>query len=220
MPHKDVLSRPPVSLAQQVYERLRDAIITGSLAPGARLVELDLARQMGTSQGPVRDALYRLERDGLVQRQARSATFVSAIIPAEMYELFQVRSLIEGFAVRRAIAHLTPERLAELQALVAAMRAAGAADDLALLVRYDLEFHRRICVWSGSTGLVLAWDPLYSQIQRFVVQTHKPYFRDVLEIAETHQPIVDVLAAGDADAAEQVIREHIMLIWGRMAAPG
>src|SRR5215470_19708501 len=86
------------SLSDQVYEHLRLAIIHTDLVPGEKLVELEIAAQMGTSQGPVREALQRLERDGLVERRARSATFVTSISPDEMYELFSIRSVIEGFA--------------------------------------------------------------------------------------------------------------------------
>ena len=91
------------SLADQVYERLRADIITGRLEPDARIVELEVAQTMGTSQGPVREALQRLEREGLVRRQAHSATFVTRVSNDEIYELFCIRAVIEGFAVKRAV---------------------------------------------------------------------------------------------------------------------
>src|SRR5215470_12665444 len=95
-PHR--LQTKIASLPDQVYEHLRRAIISAELPPGEKLIELEIAAQMGTSQGPVREALQRLERDGLVERRARSATFVTSISPDEMYELFSIRSVIEGFA--------------------------------------------------------------------------------------------------------------------------
>ena len=94
----DSLNRPYprntklASLPDQVYDYLRTAIICAELPPGEKLVELEIAAQMGTSQGPVREALQRLEHDGLVERRARSATFVTSISIDEMYELFSVRS--------------------------------------------------------------------------------------------------------------------------------
>src|SRR5690348_5539241 len=96
------------SLPDQVYEHLRRAIISAELRPGEKLIELEIAAQMGTSQGPVREALQRLEHDGLVERRARSATFVNSISTDEMYELFLVRSTIEGFAIQRTMHHITP----------------------------------------------------------------------------------------------------------------
>ncbi|MBZ0298284.1 MAG: GntR family transcriptional regulator [Anaerolineae bacterium] len=204
------------SLAEQVYEHLRHNIINGELKPGDRLVELDIAAQMGTSQGPVREALKRLEYDGLVLRQARSATFVTAISTDEMYEIFEIRSVIEGIAIHRTALCITSAQCDELQGLVEAMRSAAEAEDMTLLVEYDLRFHQRICKWSGSPVFLHAWNPLYNQIQRFVVQTHRNYFRNLREIADTHQVIVDVLRQGDADAATSVIKEHVMLIWSLM----
>jgi DNA-binding GntR family transcriptional regulator len=133
-----------------------------------------------------------------------------------MYELFSVRSAIEGFAIRRAITRIKPEQSVDLQAFVEAMRVSAQSSDMISLVSFDLEFHRLICEWSGNYALIQAWNPLYSQIQRFVVQTHKHYFNNLIEIADTHQPIVDIFQGADADQAEAVIRQHIMLIWSRI----
>lgn len=201
------------SLAEQIYERLRFGIVSGDLAPGARIVEMDIASSMGTSQGPVREALQRLEREGLVQRQAHSATFVTAVTRDEMYELFSIRSTIEGFAIRRTVDRITPEQCDRLDFLVEEMREAGRADDMLALTEHDLQFHRLICLWSGSPTLLRAWDPLYSQIQRFVVHTHKGYFASVTDIANTHHPIMVALRGHDRDNVTPLIHEHIMLIW-------
>lgn len=201
------------SLADQVYERLRLEIVSERLAPGARVVELDIANTMGTSQGPVREALQRLEREGLVQRQAHSATFVTPISLDEMYELFSIRSVIEGFAMARTVTRITAEQCDRLEALVAQMRAAGDRGDMLALTEHDLQFHQLICQWSGSATLKRAWDPLYSQIQRFVVQTHKNYFASLTDIADTHQPIILALRQRDEENAIRLIHEHVMLIW-------
>jgi DNA-binding GntR family transcriptional regulator len=91
------------SLADQVYAYLRTAIISEQLAPNARIVELEIANTMGTSQGPVREALQRLEREGLVTKQPHSAIFVTTVSIDEMYELFSIRSVIEASpSARRA----------------------------------------------------------------------------------------------------------------------
>jgi DNA-binding GntR family transcriptional regulator len=201
------------SLADQVYERLRLTIVDGELAPGARVVELEIANSMGTSQGPVREALQRLEREGLVQRQAHSATFVTEFSVDEMYELFSIRSVIEGFAIQRAVARITDEQCARLETLVNLMREAGLRDDMLTLTESDLQFHRLICQWSGSATLQRAWEPLYSQIQRFVVRTHKNYFASLTDIADTHMPIVQALRQHDEQNVTRLIQEHVMLIW-------
>ena len=148
---------------------------------------------MGTSQGPVREALQRLEREGLVQRQAHSATFVTDLVLDEMYELFSIRSVIEGFAIRHTVECITPEQCDQLAHLTDLMREEGLREDMLGLTDYDMEFHRLICQWSGNATLLRAWDPLYSQIQRFVVRTHRDYFASVTAVADTHDPIVAAL---------------------------
>lgn len=210
-PHEPI--RPARSLAEQVYERLRRSIVSGELPPGARLVELDIAAQMGTSQGPVREALQRLERAGLVQRRSHSATFVTALVLDEMYELFSIRSVIEGFAIRRTVECITPEQCDQLAHLTDLMREEGRREDMLGLTVYDLEFHRLICKWSGNATLLRAWDPLYSQIQRFVVRTHRNYFASVTAVADTHDPIVAALRGHAVEQVTPLIQEHIMLIW-------
>lgn len=88
------------SLATQVYEQLRSAIIRGELAPDSKLVELEIAQKMGTSQGTVREALQRLEREGLVERRSHRGTYVTILSLSEIHESFVIRSTIEGFAAR------------------------------------------------------------------------------------------------------------------------
>lgn len=209
-------STKPVSLSDQVYDHLRFAIISNELQPGAKLVELDIASQMGTSQGPVREALQRLERDGLVERRARSATFVTAVSIDEMFELFSIRRAIETFAIRRTALSATPEQCSYLDELVAKMAEAGTQREIVMLSEYDMRLHRQIIEWSGSTGLLRAWTPLYNQIQRFVVQSHPHYYPDLVEVGTRHQPIVDALRSHDVDSAVQAIQGHIMLIWSEI----
>lgn len=211
-------SRPVRSLADQVYERLRRNIVSGDLAPNARIVELDIAAQMGTSQGPVREALQRLEREGLVQRRSHSATFVTDLVLDEMFELFSIRSMIEGFAIRHTVDCITPEQCDQLAHLTDLMREEGGREDMLGLTVYDMEFHRLICKWSGNATLLRAWDPLYSQIQRFVVRTHRDYFGSVTAVANTHDPIVAALRSRDVEQVTPIIQQHIMMIWSLFAS--
>ncbi len=210
------LRGPLTSLSDQVWEQLRSDIIYGALEPGERIVELKVAEQMGTSQGPVREALGRLEYEGLVERHARSGTFVTAISHDEMFELFSVRALVEHFAIRRAVAKLDDTQIDELSQIVDLMRDAADRNEWGELVEYDMSFHLRICEWSGSKTLHQIWLPLYSQIQRFITHTHPRYFSDLHEIAEAHQPVLTVLKAHDAQAAGDLIQEHVMLVWSKI----
>ncbi len=206
----------PQSLSDQVYEYLRAQIVEGVLRPGAKIVELEIADRLGTSQGPVREALQRLARDGLVERSAHRATFVTQVTTDQIYEFFSIRSAVEGFAIRHTARHITSAQLKELQGLVDKMRLVGANDDLRMLVGYDMLFHRSLCEWAGSPVYLNTWLPLYAQIQRFVLQTHRQYFPNLVELANTHQPIVDALSTRNPDEAAGVITTHVMLIWSHL----
>ena len=214
----NVPRRRPRSLADQVYEYLRRAILTGEIGQGEKVVELEVAATMGTSQGPVREALQRLSMEGLVERHARSATYVIQLSFDEMVELFTVRGVIEGLAIRQTVKQMDDEKIAILNALLGQMRAAANNDDMAQLVTHDLQFHHYLCEWSGRMGLLRAWLPLYNQIQLFVTQTHKEYFSSLMSIADTHEVIIETLKTGDPDTAESVIKDHVMLIWSFIQA--
>ncbi|MCP5101070.1 MAG: GntR family transcriptional regulator, partial [Chloroflexi bacterium] len=117
------------SLADQVAETLREAIIRNDLEPGMRLVELEIAQQMGMSQAPVREALQRLEQDGLVERRSRSATYVSEISMDEMYEINLVRKLVETLAICQTAENITTEQCDQLEQLVGQMKEAADCHD-------------------------------------------------------------------------------------------
>jgi DNA-binding GntR family transcriptional regulator len=204
------------SIADRVWHRLRMEIIQGTLVPGTRLLELELADSMGVSQGTIREALKRLETEALVERKARTASYVTPLELDEMHELFVIRSVVEGAAVRRAARLITPQQGEALAGIVDKMREAAAQNDLGQLVSYDLLFHQQICEWSASKTLLRTWIPLSSQIERFITQTHPRYFSNLQEIAETHSTIADALRRNDEDDSSRVIQEHIMLIWSRI----
>jgi DNA-binding GntR family transcriptional regulator len=203
-------------LSDQVYEALRTAIIRLELPPGEKLVEMEIAAQMGTSQGPVREALQRLVHDGLVERRARSATVVTSLSIDEMHELFAVRSVIEGFAIRRTAQKITSEQCGYLDELIGKMAQVGQQKEMIPLAEYDMQFHRQIVEWSGSAGLLRVWNTLSSQIQRFIVQSHIDHYLDFVEIGTRHHPIVEALRRCDGDAAARAVQEHIMLIWSEI----
>ncbi len=204
------------SLADQIYDRLRADIIQGELKPETRIVEMDIATEMGTSQGPVREALQRLGQEGLVERRARRDTVVASVSLDQIYELFAIRSVIEELAIKRLAKTITIEQCAQLEDLVGEMRWAGQAGNMFALTEHDMHFHQAICHWSDNAALARAWHPLYSQIQRFIMETHRDSFDGLEDIADTHIPIIETLTAGDSEAASRAIREHITLIWSRI----
>lgn len=206
------------SLSEQVCEELRRQIVHSHRQPGERLVELEIAAEMGVSQGTVREALQRLESDGLVERQSRTASFVSRSSLEEMYELSMIRKTVEGFTFRRAAERVTDEQCEELQALVEQMREAARNKDMVMLERIDTQFHERVCELSGSRIMLRVWLPLFTQLRRFITQAHERYFPQRTEIADGHQPLVDALRSRNPKKAEAAITQHILISWARMNA--
>lgn len=202
------------SLTHQVYNKLRTAIVLGQLVPNTRLAQVEIANQMGTSQAPVREALRQLERDGLVEYRLRSGAFVAELSGDKVFEVFSIRSLVESFAVRRAITHFDSHKRDTLNQLIDQMYRAADQDDLFALVEYDLEFHCCLCRWADHPALLNIWNPLYAQIQRYLIQTQRHHFPNLRDIAKTHEAIVEAMCEGNADEAARVIEEHVMQ-WAR-----
>jgi DNA-binding FadR family transcriptional regulator len=93
---------------------------------------------------------------------------------------------------------------------------AGARNDMFSLTESDMSFQRQLCIWTGNSALHRAWDPLYGQIQRFVVQTHKDYVDSLTGWTAAHNPTIAALKTGKADEASRTIEDHVMLIWSKL----
>lgn len=197
------------TVVDDIWVQLRRLILRGEMPPGSRLVELDIATRTGASQASAREALQRLERDGLVVRRGRSGTFVTEVVPGEMDEVFRIRVAVETAAVRRAASNLRPEQLRELRALVDQMREAGEQDDPVAMVEYDMAFHHRICSWAEHAILLRVWTLLYAQMERFLVIYDALHFADLTQVADSHLPIVAALEARDVDEAVRRISDHV-----------
>lgn len=194
----------PRGAADQVVGRLREAIVSGHLAPGTRLPESRLAAQLGVSRIPVREALSRLEAEGLVKREPYRGTTVAKLSPEQVAESFMLRSLLEGFAAKLATPRLTPERLARLRHLVEQIRSAtreGRSTDLPPLHR---AFHSTIYLNSGSEKLVSWIEELYMQFPKNLGRTFR-----FTEPVDEYLEIIRALESGDAELAGKLMSEHI-----------
>ncbi len=197
------------TVAGEIWRSLRRRILRGGLPPGTRLVELEIAGETGASQASVREALHLLERDGLVVRRGRGGTFVTEVSDDQMREIFQVRVVVESFAIRHAVATMTHARISELGTIVDRMREAGRAGDAVSLVEHDMSFHERLLVWSDQTTLLRVWALLHAQLERFLVMQDIRSFPDLTEVADSHLPVLDALVSGDARLAAERLETHM-----------
>lgn len=206
-PPADPLVR--VVLADQVRDRLREAIIRGDLAQGEVVSEPSLASRFGVSRAPVREALLGLEREGLVQFDGRGRTRVVELTPLVFEELAAVRMALEGLAARRAAVQGGPALTAELEENLKLQGQAGTYRDL---TRLDVEFHERIVRAAGNDRLAAAWNTVRSLLEFWLACAFRDAELTVEPLAlavRSHRKLLEAVASGSPDRAEKALVAHI-----------
>jgi DNA-binding GntR family transcriptional regulator len=198
----------PVPLRQSVYDALIDLIVGGELPPGQHMVETDLARQLGVSRQPIREALHRMEAEGWVDLRPSQGAFVHVPTDSEVDELLDVRALLEAETARLAAASSSPVRsaqLARLREICRAGEAAAEADDFGGAVTANNAFHTEIAAMGGNAVLAELADIVGRRVQW--------YYRMVAperghgSWAE-HAELIDVIEAGAPERAKALARKH------------
>jgi DNA-binding GntR family transcriptional regulator len=140
-------------LRDKIFEVVRTWILDGTLAPGERIVESTIAKQLQVSRAPLREALWLLANIGLVQLKAHQGAFVARLSPQDIREILEVREILETHAAKRVRASLTPDAKKRLERALSALEDAARARDLARSTNADMEFHRTIWELSGNRHL-------------------------------------------------------------------
>lgn len=210
-PYAD-LPRPHVDghgLQGEIHDALRDAILTGGLPPGARLLQAPLAEHFGTSQTPVREALRRLIQENLIEYVPRRGAFVRQPERTEVEDVYSLRAELEVWAVHRFPLRATARQRADLRRHLRDLSEAAAADDYQGFVDADMGLHQTICEGSGSRLLVEIWTAMDSRVRGLRTSTRRATRRRYPELATEHQEIVEALLGGDVRAAEKALRAHL-----------
>ena len=202
------------TLADDVTERMRNAILSGQLAPEARLSEATLSKLMGVSRGPVREALACLEREGLIVVGRTGRASVARLSREDLDEVFSLRRTLERLAVEYACKRATPQDLDALQAVVdtmAATIARGISEKEA--AELDLRFHDVIYNASRHQRLIATWTTLRPQVYVIMLSRNvaSANFQDVA--VNGHQEIVDAIRTGDTQHALAVIEQHMLVAY-------
>jgi DNA-binding GntR family transcriptional regulator len=192
-------------MRDQIRRVLVQRILDGYYKPGDRLVELQIARELKTSQGPVREALRELEALRLVESETYRGTRVRALTDREREEAGQVRGMLEQAAAQWA-AVVLKRNVAPLRAELEAIREAAATHDLDGFARHNMAFHRLIVEAAGNAVLLRVWDSLMLEVRTRIGLSQLDI--DMTFAAETHLPIVEALDRGDGEAAGRLLREH------------
>lgn len=206
------------SLADEVTDSIREAILSGRLAPGERLREQSLAKTLRVSRGPVRTAIQQLEREGLVRVRRNYGTFVARLSRKDLEEVYSLRLAIERLAVQLACHDADGERLATMRAVIARMAAHNvehiSEQEAAEL---DLQFHDCIYRATGHQRLIDVWSALRPQIHILLLTRNvvNPDFRD--GFVKGHQLILNAIEQGDDALAVELTEAHLRASYDRVS---
>ena len=195
------------SLVDSAYEAVRSAILAGDLEPGSRLSEAVIAREMGISRAPVREALRMLERSGLVNQQHNKGYRVSAFSDDDFFELATLRFALESLAVRLAIE--SEELVPKLESVLDEIRGAEKSGDPVKAVMLDRHFHEEILIASGHGRLRAVWTGLRDQVELAVANTNRS-FPTLEGLADAHVPLLEAIRDGDLEQVEKALEIHIL----------
>lgn len=193
---------------QQVVEILRTEIIAGRFEPGERLIESTLSAQLGTSRGPVREALRQLENEGLVMSFPYRGAVVVGVSDEEVHEvLIPIRLTLERYSFVRALERMTDDDFAELGKQIWLMEEAGKADDLMKLVEADLAFHEIVITASGQLHTVQIWRTIWPRIRAYFYRYES--FRNFEETVREHRVLLAALQTRDPKTVLTQLERHI-----------
>jgi DNA-binding GntR family transcriptional regulator len=205
------------SLVEQVRDAVLDEIASGRWPSGSRVIQEQLAQELGVSRQPVQQALLLLREQGVLREAPGRGLEVAPLVAEQIEQVYELRAVIEGLAARRAAERGAARAAAEGPALVATGRAAVAVGDLPALVAADQAFHRFLYELSGNALIAPAMAAHWTQLQRamaeVLVRDEQP--RDIWD---QHAAILAAVAAGDGDSAEARAREHLTQAAGYMLA--
>src|SRR3954469_24845404 len=193
-------------LRDQIREVLLERILEGQYAPGARIVETQVASEFDVSQAPVREALRELEILGMVTSEPYRGARVRQVTPRQLAEIYPVRAAIEEVAAQAATPVLQHDTAA-LEAELEAMRTAAAAGDRHELLVHDVRFHRLIVEASGNATLQQVWRSLHIEARTLITLVGDD--ARLHDVAEAHRPVLEAIRSGDSRAAGRALRRHV-----------
>ena len=195
-------------LREIVYEELKRQILKGEIAPGHRMMEVELADDMGVSRTPVREAIRKLEKEGLVTIEPRKGAYASDISIKDMVDVLEVRQYLESLAAGMAAAKITPEEKLRLQEATEAYKKAVESEDTSEIIKWDENFHKTIVDCSGNKTLI----QMISQVQELALRFRYIFYDDFSRYKNQpleHQEIEEAIMSGNVEKARKEADEHL-----------
>ena len=192
---------------EEVKDVLKKAILSGKLQPGDRIVETQLAKSLGLSQSPVREAIQDLTTAGLIENIPYKGAFVKKITKKELIDSYHVRIGLEHVGIQDAVREITDEKLDELKAVLESMESAAAKQDFDGYIAGNIMFHQLIMEISPNDLLVKFWNQSSVQTWTYIGTGFSE--QPLVELAKRHYAIYDALKARDAKKASFEAQRHI-----------
>lgn len=195
-------------LREIVYEELKRQIMVGEIAPGTRMMEVELAEEMGVSRTPVREAIRKLEKEGLVTIEPRRGAYASDISAKDMVDILEVRQDLEGMAAGIAAQKITDESRIELENIARIYKESVDKGDIDEIIKNDEAFHKYIVGLSENKTLI----KMVSQVQELALRFRYIYYEDFSRFKNQpteHMAIVDAIVNGDVNGARMSAEEHL-----------
>jgi DNA-binding GntR family transcriptional regulator len=197
------------SLGEHVFESLKHSIVRGKISPGEWLVESHIAETLGISRTPVREAIHKLEREELIERQPRGGFTVLGFERDDIIETFGIRSVLEGYAARLAAVKHDAKELEDLENKIDEFQNALDRKNMDLLPTINTEFHDLLYSLSKSPKLINMINHLRDQIYRYRQMILKER-KFASTSNQDHKKMIKYIRRRDAEGAERLVREHIL----------
>jgi len=199
----------PISKRAQVVKALKEAILSGTIEPGASIVESKMAQTLGAGIPLVREALIELEHEGFVQRIPYKGTTVTKLDPDEIRQIFRLRVELEALSIQWAKSKIKDGDLETLAALIDGMEAAARKVDLADFYEKDLAFHRQIWTLADNPYLADALERIVTPLFAFFLMKTKREPESYIESAAMHKAIVDAIPQKNALELREMMRRAL-----------
>jgi len=196
-------------LREQVYKNLKASILNEHLPPNKRLIEEKLASEMGTSRTPVREAIQKLEKEGLISKLPKGGFVVSTITDDDIEEVFGIRSILEGYAGYLATKKATDENILSLEEIVKQQEQFLQKKDVEEIRRLNTEFHDKLYRAAKSTKLYRIINDLRDYIYRYRIIIFR--YEGIADISiKDHKEMITLMRAKNAVRVEKLIRKHVI----------
>lgn len=197
-------------LRDVVFENLRTAILEGNLKAGQRLMEVQLAEQLGVSRTPIREAIRKLELEGLVVMLPRKGAYVANMSFKDLIDVLEIRASLEGLAASLASERLRDEDIVELERIEKEFEKSVREANIDNVLKKDVEFHEKIFLMANNKKLYNLTTSLWEQVHRFRVMYVSNYNAS-LSLVDEHNKILEAIKEGHSESAKKYATEHIEL---------